>query len=199
MDTLKEMRGALGIMYELLIALEKAGFTEETIVEIIKSKGNKLAGEMFNVLPEEVRTKWKNSDLKLNFKVDRDRAKTNFLEMIRSNHDEEVFNRGQRICIENERLSEVTVKIFHFNQNINNTDAIKKMARQGCRPATDYETLTFCELNPDWAKEHQVCALGTLYSLRGTCYTKFYDVNGLTVSCHFKNSNPPSTRFLGIF
>lgn len=203
-EDLKEMRAATGRMHEFLMALEKAGFTEETIVEIINSKGNQLAGEMFNSLPERLRTKWKMSDLKLVFRVDLENVQKKFLKAIGNNYDEEVFTEGKRFAVEKDVPDEISCKIFHFNYVISNDDAIKEMKKKGYRPATDYETLIFCDLNPGWAKNYRVCALGTQYSLNDLYYTRFYHadrsgISWLTVQNHYyENDNIPSTRFLGV-
>jgi hypothetical protein len=199
------MRAALGRMHEFLMALEKAGFTEEIIVETINSKGNKLAGEMFNALPEALRTKWKTSDLILIFRVDSEIVQKKFLKAIGDNHNEEIFTEGKRISIKNEVSGDVHSKVFHFNYVISNDDCIKEMRKKGCRPATDYETLTFCQSNQAWAKHYKVCALGTTYSLRDTYYSRFYYADRSGVSCltvenhYYENDNLPSDRFLGVF
>ena len=221
MDTLTEMRGTFGRMHEFLIALEKAGFTEETIVEIINSSGNKLAGEMFNSLPERLRTKWNIADLKLIFKLDKENIRQKFLKSLSSNYDEGLIAGGRALLnrkISKEEINdqvfrfinvnnakeiseeEIECHVFHFNYVISNRDAIKEMFKKGYRPATEYETLTFCELNEEWAKHYQVCALGVKY--KEAYFSIFHyskDKKRLWFKAHYdENDCAPSMRFLGV-
>ena len=202
MDTLKEMRGALGRVHEFLIALEKAGFTEETIVEIINSKGNQLAGEMFNSLPEVLRSPVSTKDVKFSFKVDKETILKAFKKSISNNYDGEIMENRKSLYDET-NPEEIEGKIFHFNYFIDEREILQKMKKCGCRPATDYEALTFCELNKPWAKQYNVSALGAKYKTTVTGEEYFpmiycYENRLITKTYCCDNNYPPAARFLGI-
>lgn len=68
---------------------------------------------------------------------------------------------------------EVEMVLFHFNQLISSKDAIEKMKREGCRPATMKELLVFEATHPDVQKEFPIVALGSVARVDGDCCVGF--------------------------
>lgn len=61
----------------------------------------------------------------------------------------------------------VALKLVHFDQPISLEDAIAKLKKLGCRPATIWELLFFGMLYPNEQRAAPIVALGSVWPARG--------------------------------
>ena len=62
---------------------------------------------------------------------------------------------------------EVETALFHFNQSVSSEDAIERMKKDGCRPATMKELLSFGAQYPEIQREFLIVALGSVTPFGG--------------------------------
>ncbi len=61
----------------------------------------------------------------------------------------------------------VSAKLFHFNREVSNKEAIAEMNKDGYRPATLAELLALGEAQPDLQRQFPIIALGSVWRVGG--------------------------------
>ncbi|MFZ2310712.1 MAG: hypothetical protein WAW11_04170 [Patescibacteria group bacterium] len=134
---------------EFILALREAGFTDEVMQKIIKSRNNRIAKKMLNAIKYDLGA----SKLILDFTVDYT------CELF-----EGIIDDGgtHRFLPKDETKSskKITTEVFNFT---NDEDIEKEMAKEGCRPANAYELVIFGQNNPKLLRPFPILALGSTW------------------------------------
>ena len=162
---MNEICAFIGKMHEFLLALKKAGFTDELIQEIINSKNNEMATKMFTAIMFNQTVKPADNGVILDFAVDYTRT---VAEMVAAGKydwsNDDITSDHYPIPKDKAGKSEgINTKVFHFNRLISSKDAIKEMEKEGYRPATAHEIMAFGEKNPEMQRQFPIVALGSTW------------------------------------
>jgi len=162
---MNEMCAFIGKMHEFLLALKKAGFTDELIQEIINSKNNEMAAKMFAAIMLDSAAKSADSEVILDFTVDYTKT---VAEMVKAgkydwSNDDITSDHYPIAKDKSGKKEDISTKVFHFNRLISSKDAIKEMEKEGYRSATAHEIMAFGEKNPELQRQFPIVSLGSVW------------------------------------
>lgn len=139
-----------GITVEHLKAIRSDNVMAKAVVEFIAGYGNKIVLKDFDP---------NNFMLTVNY------SKT-LKEMIAAGKynliSDEVTTKNFPII---KGATDINCKLFHFNRYIISSDAIKEMAKEGYRPATQAELLALGATQPELQRQFPIAALGSIWHL----------------------------------
>ena len=162
---MNEMCAFIGKTYEFLLALKKAGFTDELIQEIINSKNNEMAVKMFAAIVSDPAAESTINAIIFDFAVDYTRTVAEMVKVGKYDWSNNNITADHYPIPQDKagKKEDINTKVFHFNRAISSADAVKEMEKEGYRPATAHEIMDFGEKNPELQRQFPIVALGSVW------------------------------------
>lgn len=149
-----------GIFTRLVSEVQKRGGDDGDIHHLTTPEADGLWGQIADLIVKD-RKRAKNV---FQLVVDYDRS---LKDSIRAGHYDWIGPSitGNHFPIGNEERGqrEISLRLFHFDQDIELPDAIQEMGKKGWRPATIRTLLALGEANPELQQQFPIIALGSVW------------------------------------